>query len=365
LLGEITRTERKIRELKGQLKGVQANGGKTAPKHSAYLKRRIERVRDVAYLWRCFGDAIAFLYMDKHALKHTYFNTENVKPKNDAGFLSDKEGLAHEIRYVELALENKVPVLLVDLANTIRHGDVCVMAGPDPYLIEVKASAGLDRRGRRKRDAIEKLQKFFDTDRAEELRGFRIRRVDHATTERSYTNELNGCIEAARQSGFAVCKPERGATYFVLTDRAPRLDTVMASIGFKKPWVFSWNEWKIHRNWSPHTPFTLSVRKKDDLWDFVRGDLYILIVIDFDAFCEAARENGCEATYHSDNADYPLQVTIPSLKQSVLFSASLLSRTAFELVSPRWLITASIDVLKRGYAVSETEAVLAPNPNAV
>ena len=73
-------------------------GGKTAAKRSSYFQNRIERVRDLAYVWRCFGDAIAFLYMDKYALKHTYFNTENVNPKGNAGFLSGKDGLFHEIQ---------------------------------------------------------------------------------------------------------------------------------------------------------------------------------------------------------------------------------------------------------------------------
>src|SRR4051812_28883143 len=67
LLGELVRAEAKIRDLKGQLKGVQSAGGDA--KRSGYLRNRIERVRDVSYLWRCFGDAIAFLYMDKLALK--------------------------------------------------------------------------------------------------------------------------------------------------------------------------------------------------------------------------------------------------------------------------------------------------------
>jgi hypothetical protein len=43
------------------------------------------------------------------------------------------------------------------------------------------------------------------------------------------------------------------------------------------------------------------------------------------------------------------------------FSAQLLARIAFELVSPQWLITASIDVLKRGYADLEMEMLQVPD----
>lgn len=71
-----------------------------------------------------------------------------------------------------MALQQNVPALLVDLTNTLRHGDVCLMGRPILQLIEVKASAGLDRRGRRQRRDIEKLQSFFDSDEAHDLRGF-------------------------------------------------------------------------------------------------------------------------------------------------------------------------------------------------
>jgi hypothetical protein len=41
-----------------------------------------------------------------------------------------------------------VPALLVDLTNTIRHGDICLMGESDPCLIEMKASKNLDSRGK-------------------------------------------------------------------------------------------------------------------------------------------------------------------------------------------------------------------------
>jgi hypothetical protein len=63
LIREIVRTEKKIPQLKSELHAIQATGGATASKRTAYLKHRIEGYRQCAYVWRCFGDAIAFLYM--------------------------------------------------------------------------------------------------------------------------------------------------------------------------------------------------------------------------------------------------------------------------------------------------------------
>lgn len=44
------------------------------------------------------GDAIAFLYLDKYALKQVYYKTFSPEPKQDAGFLTDKAGFAAEMQ---------------------------------------------------------------------------------------------------------------------------------------------------------------------------------------------------------------------------------------------------------------------------
>jgi hypothetical protein len=115
LFGETLRAEKKIRELKAELKGIQQSGGQGVPKRSNYLKDRIEKVRQVAYVWRCFGDAIAFLYMDKFAIKQSFYSTENTSPKQGSGFISDKIGLPNEIALLEEAIAHGIPALLVDL----------------------------------------------------------------------------------------------------------------------------------------------------------------------------------------------------------------------------------------------------------
>jgi hypothetical protein len=135
LCGEIVRAEQKIRRLKSELEGVVKSRGEGAAKRSSYLRNRIEGLRQCAFVWRSFGDAIAFMYMDKFALKQTYYNIENSNPKQDAGFLSDKYGLSYEMAFLESALSAQVPALLVDLTNTIRYGDVCLMGGFRPSVV--------------------------------------------------------------------------------------------------------------------------------------------------------------------------------------------------------------------------------------
>jgi hypothetical protein len=90
LFREIARAEKTIRKLKSNLRAIQGTGARTPEKRSSYLKNRIEKVRQVAYVWRCFGDGIAFIYMDKFALKQCFYSTKNTNPRQDAGFMTDK-----------------------------------------------------------------------------------------------------------------------------------------------------------------------------------------------------------------------------------------------------------------------------------
>ena len=205
LMREIIRTEAKVRTLRAERKGVATNGGKSAAKRSSILAQRIERIRAAAYVWRCFGDAIAFEFLDKYALKQCFYNADRPVAKQRAGFLSGKEGLGMEIAFLEGFLEKKVPALLVDLTDTIRHGDICLLEGPDPQLIEVKAKAGLDARGRRQRNDLAKLHAFFENDEVEDLRGFpRVtRREGFLSADRTYFAELNACIGEAMEKGHA------------------------------------------------------------------------------------------------------------------------------------------------------------------
>jgi len=50
---------------------------------------------------------------------------------------------------LDLAMKHNVPALLADLTNSVRHGDICLMGGSDPYLLEVKALNKLVRQARK------------------------------------------------------------------------------------------------------------------------------------------------------------------------------------------------------------------------
>ncbi|MEI8698126.1 hypothetical protein [Mesorhizobium sp. ISC15] len=346
LLREVIRAEIRIRELKADLKQSIA-GSDNINKSATYLEKRIDGFRQCAFVWRCFGDSIAFLYMDKFALKQTFLNTHNVNPKQDAGFIAGKDGLEREISLLEAALAHSVPALLVDLTNTIRHGDVCLMGASDPYLIEVKSSLKLNQRGKKQQRSIEKLHGFFSTDRSLGLRGIPdLRREAYRSPERSYTDQLNHCIVEAISCGHAVRQPEPGLFYIVMARSA--INEVMNSLGLKRPWLFLLNERKTLRDWAPYYPFVLSIENKDHLWAFIKGDIYILVIMEIDALLAIFAARGAIATFNTEDPNYPVRVDVSGDGGLAGISDSLLARIGMEFVSPEWLIDISFETFELG-----------------
>jgi hypothetical protein len=326
VLREVIRAEEKIRELKAQLRTIEEATDTATTRRTAYLDNRIEGFRQCAYIWRCFGDAIAFLYMDKYALKQCFYSTETVNAKQDAGFILGKQGLANELAMLESALKHGVPAVLVDLTNTIRHGDVCLMGESDPCLIEVKASKRLNDRGKKQKRSLEKLRTFYEADKCAGLRGFpELRRKASETPERTYVDQINECIREAVKDGYAVRQPEQGLHYIVMTQKAPNLEQILGSLKLNSLWPFFLNEPKSDRIWAPYFPFILTIEEWDHLWKFIRGNLFIVVFVELDALCKVALDEGCKATFDLDDELRPLRIEVPD-GGKVYISSHILTR---------------------------------------
>jgi hypothetical protein len=371
LVREIIRTEAKSREVRSNLKAVQSNGGKASQKQAASLKSRLEKIRQVAYVWRCFGDAIAFSYMDKFALKQCFYSSHSTNPKQGAGFLSGKSGLAGEIGCVEMALQQNIPAILTDITNTIRYGDVCLMGASDPYLIEVKNSKKLDHRGKRQQRDILGLQQFFETDKTEMLRGMGPAFcVSHSGDERDHVDQLQTTIATAVENGHCVTQPEPGLYYIVLADAAPPVSEVMKSLSVASPWLFFLNTMKNDQAWSPYLPFTLTIKDRDHLWAFIRGEIFIVVVLDFQQLIDIAKKFGLSMQLDLKDENYPLEIDIPGGEKPAKISSHILTRIGLEFVSPNWLISSSIESLKnvisdfaRDQGGGEGLATISPDPD--
>jgi hypothetical protein len=163
--------------------------------------------------------------------------------------------------------------------------------------------------------------------------------------ERVYIDELNSCLVEALKSGHAVRNPEKGLHYVAMTNNF--VPKILDGLLLKAPWGFRLNEWKIERAWAPYYPFTASIRDKDALWAFSRGDVYLVVFVETGIFSEIAASKGCEASFEL-GSDYPLSIKTKRLDKPSGVSERMLARIGLEFVSPEWLVAASIAMLERG-----------------
>ncbi|HLL30392.1 MAG TPA: hypothetical protein VK403_05290 [Allosphingosinicella sp.] len=339
------------RDLKGRLRA-----GRQDKSESSALKTRLKRVRtyisglqDQIFVWKCFGDSLAHVYLDKFAIKQAYFDTDRQGAKETAGMMFGKEGLPYEMGLMFDAIEHGVPAILCDITNVLRYGDVCLLGESDPVLLEVKSGGRLNQRGKRQAAKLAKLHSFLETDQAEGLRGRRgpVRRVTVDVPERSNVAALNECIAQAKADGDCITQPERGVIYAAFYGK-PNLDSFTAAIGPDPALVYMLNIDKNDHAWAPYVPFTMSIRAEDSLLDFIEGRLFLFVVIKPEILCDMMQRDDWMVRYRP-GVEYPIQFLHPATKAYFGVSGEFIARAAYEFISLSWMAEAnapSIEKLK-------------------
>ncbi|MDP9968825.1 hypothetical protein J2W39_000048 [Variovorax paradoxus] len=317
LLTRIKRTDARIAELKAKRKalvqlkksGQSKERSKVTKAAIAITDEAISDAQQLLFLWRCFGDGIAFIYVNKQALKHMLYNTHDYEVKPSPGAILGKIGLRKEWSILEALIKKGIPAVLSDLTNTIRHGDICVLIGPDPIPVEVKTSKNSNARVDRQIASLTALNKFFRTDAATNFRGLdHVVRLEIPMPEGNHADAMNECIERSRETGFAALSPEQGLTYVCVDSEG-----AVSQLGpYMKPKTILTilNEMKTGASWMPYFPFVLSIRRRENLFAFMNGDITLMILIETQAVVDAFAAKGLAATF-VEHPQVSLVVTRP------------------------------------------------------
>lgn len=344
IIRAIVRTELRIQRLRRKRQIVSAapkrhvsrEVAKTRKEMISLLRGREQELTHLLFLWRCFGDGIAFIYQSKYSLKHLYFDSE-YKPKEASGFMTEngklKRGFVREYRLLVSGIKHNVPVVLSDITNIVRHGDVCALGGEDPLLIEVKTSGNRNARTGRQDEQRRLLAEFYANDGAPEFRGaVNVRREELTLAEVEYKSIANQCIDEALQSGWCTAKPEPGITYLACT----RVDDEkFEQLGFGRSTfgvILS-----AQSNHLPSYPFTLSLTPANCL-AFMQQRISLFVFIDLAEVKSAFARRGVYATVLMDGT-YALQITkAPGDQMLGAFRVSelLFSRISTEFLSVEW-----------------------------
>jgi len=329
--------------LRGKLKRV-----------NSYIKAQ----RDQIYIWKCLGDALAFVYLDPFSIKQMFFDTDDYEVKQDAGALTGKKGLQAELQVLKDALDYGVPAILCDLTNTIRFGDVCLLGGPDPFPIEVKTTSRLNQRGMRQQAKLEKLHDFLASDAADNFRGFSgpTNRVASGTLN-YHRDAINEAIGKALDEGYCAVAPENGLSYLVMrTDSYS--NKIWSDLELGAPEVYDLNHFKNGHAWMAYIPFMLSIRETEHVLDFVEGRIYILAFIEGPKLAALFESSDWEVRYRQDE-QYSIQCLNRLNGKYFGVSRQFIARAAFEFLTLRSILSTQSPMAEHmeGLAVSTDQVM--------
>jgi hypothetical protein len=365
ILKLVIRTEKDIVRHKATLKQLKVtlSTDRNTKEVSRSIRSRIKtthsyitRYTAQLWLWKLFGDALAYLYLDKFSIKHAYFAVDEFEVKRDAGMLHGKSGLVHEVALLFAAIEHNVPAVLCDITNVLRYGDVCLLGSSDPHMLEVKSGKGLNQRGKRQKATLDKLHDFLSTDRAVGFRGApgETLRQPFDIPERTHTDQLNTCIKSARQNGSCMVNPEAGLYYLASYGGRPDFPEAFTKEQGQMLW-FSWNDAKNISQWAPYVPFLITIRDPQHIVDFLEGRLIINVWVNSDRLAQQMSVNGWKAHF-DEEATYAVQCFHAETQGVMCLSKQFVCRISYECCSAEWVaesqnaaMTEAVEHLARQY----------------
>ena len=359
ILAEIVHAERAVRSHRASYRELRRalKTGRSDRSTSTALRTKIKRAghciaaqEDLIFIWKCFGDALAFLYLDKFSIKHAFFEVDQRGIKIGAGLIDGKAGLDVELACLDAAISAGVPAVLCDITNVLRYGDVCLLGASDPMLLEVKSGDRLSQRGKRQMQMLDRLHAFLRTDHAECFRGFdgTVRRVAFKAPEQTNIEALNTCINTAERDGQATVRPEPGVTIVAIYGTVD-VSAIFDGAIDEPRMVFMLNSDKNDRAWSPYLPFVLSIRAGRHLLDFIEGRLFLIVLIDPRPLCAAMAQDGWRVRFEVES-EYAIQCFHPLTRAYVGLSREFLSRAAYDFVSLAWIAEVhrpSVDMVRQ------------------
>lgn len=300
LIKQIVRDEKRLSRRKNELVALKRDlrGKRLGKRESKALKGLIKRRKEsvagnkyLLYLWRCFGDGLVFKFISKWNLKRFLYEADSAEIKQKSGNIHGKDGLEQELDLLMDAIKSNVPAVLCDLTNIIRHGDLCLLGASDPVVIEVKSSKNRNKRVERQLESISKLHKYLEEDVGNVGGVEGMQRVELHGEERHHGEAFNQALDLSKDRPCAKLSPEKGLHYIALnTEREKDFDEVFE--GIEAPVVYMLNQAKTEQRWDNYYPFVLSIKDPVNLYRFIAGEVYVVIMISSIVLKEMASDIG-------------------------------------------------------------------------
>ena len=283
-------------------------------------------------LFRSFGDAVAYHYIDRWDIKPLARN-------NPPGFISDKSGFRLESRMMRIACNMGCPALLADLTNCLRHGDLYCFGPDQPYPMIMEMKQGSKSKGKRARRQAKRINETFEylnsgrTERDRYLvsRESVPRKIDH------YAEEMHLLARKALVDGFAGERVSDSLWYAAFSYRSATEALESALLSFRKPILALINAEMYTNHLYPYYPISLVLHDPKTLASFYTGKLALLAMVDVATFEDVSNEAISKIRYvqESDN-DCALEVDMPGIPAPIIVSRQMFSRIFLEFLDTSW-----------------------------
>ncbi|WP_421306148.1 hypothetical protein [Aeromonas veronii] len=345
LIRQIIKDEKRLKRRKDELAVLKRRlrnrslGKEEAKVAKDLIKRKNEHIagnKYLLYLWRCFGDGLAFKFISKWNLKRFLYEADSEKIKQRSGNIDGKDGFDKELALLTDAIENNIPAILCDITNVIRHGDVCLLGASDPFVIEVKSSKNRNTRVERQLESIKKIHKYLDEDFGNIGGVEGVQRFSLFSKERNHTDAFNRAIELSKSERYVKVNPEKGLYYIALnTDQETNFDEVF--YGLDHSFIYLINQAKTEQCWDNYYPFVLSITDPANLYRFIAGDVYLFVAISTKVLQEMASNIGYALEISEEGLfifSKPINANSEPFK--VVVSEHFSGRLGLELITLEW-----------------------------
>lgn len=345
IIAKITYIERQIRrrkifikELKKQLRNqggvrISKDEASSIKQKISDFQTQIKDYQELTWIFRVVGDGLAFIFIDKWNIRPLPF-------KQTSGFISGKKGSRLERKILRKALQDGHIVLLNDITNCLRYGDITVPKGGKFMIIEAKSGKSIDKRGERQLKETNKIIEYLDTDRTNELYGLKgiFRRISLSNPEINNRNKLNKLITTALETGLGYAQVEPGLHYFVFTkfDMKSFENVLNQNKGEIVAMIIN----QIPGNLA-YFPVALSILDPEAIYKFYSNELNIVVAIDIGKLNTELQKFDLEITLTGEELmpirivrNNPSQDDLPYFDISYLFWGRIFA----EFLSLSWFI---------------------------
>lgn len=345
LIASISRLERDFRAVTARRKSLRVAlnqpGLKVAVRTSR--KREIDRasarlddLKELMFVYRLVGDAIAYIYLDRYDIKPLAF-------KEGPGFLTGKSGLRLELACLRWVLRKGHIAILNDLTNCLRYADLTVPAARgQPAFFEIKSRKTRYPRDDRQFEKLKEIADYLGIDKPIPLYGYQ----DQKFHRRSLTqhgvyrlSDINRLMDRTRRSGWARAEVEPGLHYLAFRGRVdPEILLGPITKAVTRPIAMLLSE--CREAWPSYFPLIFSLRNPEDFLDVVFGRVYVWAVISFEEIRRQLEAVGVAVELEPEDSEWMLKLTHDYNGEPAIskIGTHLMHRLVAEFASLKWLV---------------------------